>query len=178
MQRMLGVGEERRNVILPKSESLSVSKQAALSEGSSSEPKAAVLSTSDSKTAPPLETAQSFTNDIQADSVSALNPSAGHLSRKRIHKTQTDGQRRKIRPNASPREAQAPSIPTSGGSTVPPLLGIPPGCVPAVESNGQAIGMPFLNQHPFVPTTQSASNPFGLLPPFMYGPMEAQGEIR
>ncbi|GMH42014.1 hypothetical protein BSKO_09933 [Bryopsis sp. KO-2023] len=46
---------------------------------------------------------------------------------------------------------------------LPPLMGIPPGCVPPVASNGMAIGMPMLNQPPFMPPSPLGA--FGMGPP-------------
>lgn len=44
----------------------------------------------------------------------------------------------------------------------PPLMGIPPGCVPPAGPSGMAIGMPVLNQPPFAPP---CPNPMNLVPP-------------
>lgn len=51
---------------------------------------------------------------------------------------------------------------------LPPLMGIPPGCIPAVGSNGIAVGMPVLDQPPFAPPSP---NPFGIIPPLNPGGM-------
>eukprot|EP00210_Caulerpa_lentillifera_P008312 g7931.t1 len=78
-----------------------------------------------------------------------------------------DESRRRIRPNLTNQDHAIPSTNNeiSIAANAPPLLGIPPGCVPPMDSEGLAIGMPFLNQHPFVPSmpmdfNSTLSNPF------------------
>lgn len=43
-----------------------------------------------------------------------------------------------------------PAVPLSPLNLgMPPLMGIPPGCIPPVSADGSAVGMPILNQPPF-----------------------------
>eukprot|EP00210_Caulerpa_lentillifera_P005732 g5480.t1 len=171
-------------------------RNSAPSEGSSNEPKAMVYSplldsAVKSQTQTPLDPATSHevtskpTSGGQDPSSSSSvlpprlisprsqdgSPRQETEKRNRTNST-TDQSRRRIRPNLLNREP-VPVVPNAslGVSTpmsVPPLLGIPPGCVPPVDSSGMAIGMPFLNRHPFVPATTS-TNSFGFTTPYLFG---------
>lgn len=159
-----------------------------MSEQSSSDPKSM-----DALPDPATDTAQNFPNDPQSDETSqpSAQPDAASASnlmevttqggeqRKRSHKPGQEGQKRRIRPNLSTRDtlsAGSSSHKTGPSATSgmprPPLLGIPPGCVPPVGSDGQAIGMPFLNRHPFVPSNPMSMSPLAFMPSFMYNPPE------
>lgn len=100
-----------------------------------------------------------------------LQRRTGQESQKRSLPSTNDQSGRRIRPNFMNQEFPVQTSNTASSTSAPPLLGIPPGCIPPVGSDGLAIGMPILNQHPFVPAQPPINlNNFPIPSAFLFGP--------